>query len=257
MALYRTNAVVLRTRNFGEADRVLVLFSEELGKFEAVVKGARRQRSRFIGSTLAFNYIKAMLLTGKNLDTLSQAELIHSFTKLHEDLTKLAYASYWVELVDAFIPERQEAKEIFRFLLAAFIVLEKTVDPAILNLAFETRLLNYLGYQPQIDNCTCCGGNLGGSTPGGSTPEGNIAFSAAAGGVICPDCHLKYRDLLPVSMADLQGLEQLGGVDLRKLDKFPLAPDSCKVIQRILRNFIEARLEHPVKSQVFLDSLSL
>ena len=247
MAFYRTNAVILRTRNFGEADRVLVLFSEDLGKFEAVVKGARRQHSRFVGSTLAFNYIKAMLFTGKNLDTLSQAELIHSFTKLHEDLTKLAYASYWVELVDGFIPERQVAKEIFRFLLAAFVVLEKTIDPVILNLAFETRLLNYLGYQPQIDNCTCCGGAL----------ADNISFSAVAGGVICPDCHIKYRDLVTVSLADLQALTQLGSMDLRELDNYPLTPGSCKVVQRILRDFIEARPEHPVKSQVFLDNLLL
>jgi DNA repair protein RecO (recombination protein O) len=188
-----------------------------------------------------------MLLTGKNLDTLSQAELIHSFTKLHEDLTKMAYASYWVELVDSFIPERQEAKEIFRFLLAAFIVLERTDNPAILNLAFETRLLNYLGYQPQIDNCTCCGGTL----------EGKISFSAAAGGVICPDCHLKYRDLISVSSADLRVLEHLGSADLRELDNSLLAPDSCKVVEKILRNFIETRLERPIKSQLFLDNLSL
>jgi DNA repair protein RecO (recombination protein O) len=242
MALYRTNAIVLRTRNFGEADRVVVLFSEELGKFEAVVKGARRQRSRFIGSTLAFNYIKAMLLTGKSLDTLSQAELVHSFAKLQEDLIKFAYASYWVELVDGFIPERQEAKEIFKFLLAAFIVLEKTADPAILNLAFEIRLLNYLGYQPRTDICACCGGTLG----------GNVSFSALAGGAVCQDCSLRFRDLITVDPVDLQVLEHLGGIDLRELDKFSLAPNNRKVIQKVLRDFIEARLEHPLKSQAFL-----
>jgi DNA repair protein RecO len=247
MALYRTNAIVLRTRNFGEADRIVVLFSEEFGKFEAVVKGARRQRSRFIGSTLAFNYIKAMLLTGKSLDTLSQAELIHSFTKLHEDLTKFAYSSFWVELVDGFIPERQEAKEIFRFLLAAFIVLEKTADPTILNLAFEIRLLYYLGYQPQIDHCAGCGGAL---------PK-TVSFSAQAGGVVCPDCSIKYRDLIEVDETDIQLLKHLGETDLRELGTFSFPAAHCKTIQRMLRDFIEARLDHPLKSQVFLDSLSL
>lgn len=247
MALYRTNAIVLRTRNFGEADRVIVLFSEELGKFEAIVKGARRQRSRFVGSTLAFNYIRAMLLGGKSLDTLSQAELVHSFAKLHEDLTKFAYASFWVELVDGFIPERQEAKEIFKFLLAAFIVLEKTPDPSILNLAFEIRLLNYLGYQPQISHCTSCGRSL----------EEPVYFSAEAGGVVCSNCSGRYRDPVKMTMSDLQAFERLGEIDLRELATFTLSQENCKTIQRILRNFMEARLEHPLKSQVFLDSLSL
>ncbi|HEX3048801.1 MAG TPA: DNA repair protein RecO [Bacillota bacterium] len=247
MALYRTNAIVLRTRNFGEADRVVVLFSEELGKFEAIVKGARRQRSRFLGSTLAFSYIRAMLLSGKSLDTLSQAELVHSFSKLREDLIKLAYASFWVELVDGFVPERQEAKEIFRFLLAAFIVLEKSSDPVILNLAFEIRLLNYLGYQPQIDSCTSCGAIL----------EEPMFFSAEAGGVVCSACSSKYRNLIKVNTSDLQAFERLGEIDLREMASFSLSQENCKTIQGVLRNFIEARLERPLKSQVFLDGLSL
>lgn len=247
MAIYRTRALVLRTRNFGEADRVLVLFSEDYGKFEAVVKGARRQRSRFIGNTLAFNFIKAMLLTGKSLDTLSQAELVHSFSQFREDLTKLAYASYWVELIDGFIPERQEANEIFRFLLASFIVLEKTPDPAVLNMAFELRLLDYLGYQPQIANCVGCGKPF----------QHDMAFSAQAGGAVCTGCSLKYRDAVPVVEADLQILERFRGIDLRKLDQLTLEPAQSRLIQKILRGFIEARLDRPLKSQVFLDNLSV
>ena len=247
MALYRTDAIVLRTRNFGEADRVVVLFSEKHGKFEAIVKGARRQRSRFVGNTLAFNYIHAMLLTGKNLDTLSQAELVHSFSKLHEDLIKFAYASFWVELVDGFIPERQEAKEIFKFLLAAFIVLEKTAEPVILNLAFQIRLLNYLGYQPQIDHCTGCGRIL----------EEPVSFSAEAGGAVCSLCGDKYRDLVKIDISDLQTFERLGEIDLREVSSFLLPPEKAKTIQRMLRNFVETRLEHPLKSQVFLDGLNL
>ncbi|HBF39990.1 MAG TPA: DNA repair protein RecO [Firmicutes bacterium] len=247
MALYRTRAIVLRTRNFGEADRIAVLFSEELGKFEAVVKGARRQRSRFVGNTLAFNYIQAMLLTGKSLDTLSQAELVHSFAKLHEDLTKFAYASFWVELVDGFVPERQAAKDIFRFLLAAFIILEKTSDPVVLNMAFQIRLLSYLGYQPQIDQCISCHQVL-------TEP---CFFSAQAGGAVCSACSGKFRDLIKVGLADLQIMEHLGAVDLRELGTFAVLPESFKVVQGILRNFIEVRLERPLKSQMFLDSLSL
>jgi DNA repair protein RecO (recombination protein O) len=151
-----------------------------------------------------------------------------------------------VELVDGFVPERQEAREIFRFLLASFIVLEKTKDPIILNLAFEVRLLNYLGYQPQIDRCTSCG------TVFEKEIADAVSFSAQAGGVICPNCTLKYRDLIKVDRTDLQVLGRLGGIDLRELDKILLPPHNCRNLQRILRDFIEARLERPLKSEVFL-----
>jgi DNA repair protein RecO (recombination protein O) len=245
MSLYRTNAIVLRSRNFGEADRVLVLLSEEFGKFEAVVKGARRQRSRFVGSTLPFNCIKTLLFTGKSLDTLSQAEIVHSFSKLHEDLTKLAYATFWTELVDGFVPERAEAKGIFRFLLAAFIVLETTLNPERLNLAFEIRLLNYLGYQPQLDHCSGCG-EASGIVSG---------FSAEAGGVVCRSCAHQFRDLIAITISVPGAIHKLAETDLRELDSLDLAKDELQIIQKVLRVFIEARLEKPLKSQLFLDNV--
>lgn len=244
MGVYQNNVIVLRSRNLGEADRILVLLGEDSGKFEAVVKGARRQRSRFVGNTLPFNYLKAQFFPGKGLDSLSQAELIHPFVKLREDLVKLAYASYWVEMVDGFLPEKAEAKEVFRFLLAAFVVLEQTVDPILLNMAFETRLLNYLGYQPQLNCCVGCG----------SVAE-QISFSAIAGGVICRECGPQHRDLIALSPDDLNLLTSLAKTDIRELSVLGFDRSRLSNVQRILRNFIEARLEKPLKSKAFLDEV--
>lgn len=250
MSLYHTNVIVLKSRNFGEADRVLMLLSEDLGKFQAVVKGARRGRSRFVGSTLSFNYLKAMFFTGKNLDTLSQAELIHPFSKLREELTTLAYASFWVELIDGFVPERAEVKEVFHFLLAAFLTLEQTADPALLNLAFEIRLLNYLGYQPELDVCTACHQPLA-----TGAPVGELYFSANMGGVICANCRLQYSGLIRMNPAQLNMIKTLAATDIRELAKLIGSNDDYKTIGAILREFIEARLERPLKSRVFLDNL--
>lgn len=246
MGLYRTKAIVLRSRNLGEADRVLVLFSEELGKFEAVVKGARRQRSRFVGNTLPFNYFEGLFFTGKSLDSLSQVELVHSFSKLREDLTKFAYASFWVELVDGFLPINQEAGEIFRFLLAAFIVLEKAGDAEVLNLAFQARLLKYLGYQPELSHCTCCG----------AIPKGKLFFSAETGGLVCSDCSLRYRDLLSVNPEILNWFSLLVKTDLREVHRLKTEKSDRLKLFTLLSNFIENRLERPLKSRVFLDNLS-
>ncbi len=245
MSLYRTNVIVLKARNFGEADRILMLLSEDRGKFAAIVKGARRGRSRFVGNTLPFNLLKAMFFTGKSMDTLSQAELGHSFTMLREDLMKLAYASFWVELVDGFVAERVEVKEVFQFLLAAFLTLEQTPQPALLNLAFEIGLLNYLGYQPELCLCVDCGKLIGAES----------FFSAQAGGVLCGGCRAHYADPVPVKPVVLDLIKQLAATDLRELNKVNGSKDDYRIIGAILLHFMETRLERSFKSNLFLENL--
>ena len=249
MPLYKTNCIILRCRNLGEADRVLTVFSEDRGKFEAAVKGARRPRSRFVGNTLPFNYLKAMFLSGKSLDSLSQAELVHSFAALREDLIKMPYATFWAELVDGFLPEKVESKEIFLFLLAAFVTLEKTAEPGLLHLAFEARLLNALGYQPELESCLSCGRPIE-----GLPLDGAAYFSVAAGGVLCEDCRGAGVNLIPIPRATLTQMIQLGITDLRELAGLAVQTAERRLAERILRDFIEFRLERPLKSQAFLDS---
>ncbi len=244
MSMYRTRALVLKTRNLGEADRVLLLLTEDHGKLEAAVKGARRQRSRFVGNTLPFNLIHAMFFTGKNLDQLSQAQLIHSFAVLREDLVKMAYASYWAELVGEFVPERENVREIFRFMLAALITLEKSDTPELLNLAFQIRILNYLGYQPELENCVSCGDG-----------SAVVQFSPIEGGVVCRQCAADLRDLIPVNRADIRFLIALSATDIRKLAEIDQTGVQLGTIRALLRRFIEARLDKPLKTQVFLDSV--
>jgi DNA repair protein RecO (recombination protein O) len=244
MAVYHTRAIVLKNRNLGEADRILLLLSEDQGKIEAVVKGARRQHSRFVGNTLPFNYLDLMLFTGKNLDQLSQAEIIHPFTTLREDLVKMAYASFWVDLTDGFIPEKEGHGEIFRFLLAAFITLERSANPDLLNLAFEARLLNYLGYQPQLDSCTQC------------ESTGEIGFfSSENGGIVCRSCAPELRGLIPVTGNEIELLARFGSTDIRQLEQLNFTPKNLQTLRRILRDFIEFRLDRPLKSQIFLDQV--
>ena len=244
MASYQTKAIVLRTRNLGEADRIVVLLSEDHGKIEAVVKGARRQRSRFVGNTLPFNYLNVMLFDGKNLEQLSQADVIHTFAALREDLMKMGYASYWVDLLDGFIPEKEGHGEVFRFLLAAFITLEKTAQPALLNLAFQARLLNYLGYQPVLESCVNCGGN-----------DAIRFFSVEAGGVICQSCAKTAGSLILVQPREITQLGELLSTDIRQLDRLGVTSDNLQTLQKILRGFIEYRLDRPLKSQMFLDNI--
>ena len=104
MALYRTEAVVLRTRNLGEADKILTLFSDKRGKIRAVARGSRRPRNHLMGVSQPFTYGSFLIFKGKNLDSVSQGSIIDAQVYLREDLLKMAHASY-IELVDRLTEE--------------------------------------------------------------------------------------------------------------------------------------------------------
>ncbi|HEY8343951.1 MAG TPA: DNA repair protein RecO [Bacillota bacterium] len=252
MSLVQTEGIVLRSRPFGEADKVLTILSKEHGKLEAVAKGARRPRSRLVGAAQPFSYLKILLFTGRSLDQLSQAEIVKSFSTLRDDLTKMAYASYWSELADSFLPWREPNPELFLFFLAGLVVLERAEDPVLISRAFELRLLSYLGYLPTLDTCARCGVPL----ETGEKKAVGAGFSPEEGGLICDRC-LPELLMNPVSLSaqEILIMKNLLTTDLRRVSQLKISPDTIKELGRALRLFIEYQADKPLKSLLFLESL--
>src|SRR5438132_12666100 len=111
--VYKSQAIVLRRISVGETDRILTLFTREYGKLSAIAKGARRSASRLAAATEPFTFSRVMLAVGQNLDVLTQAEVRAPFQEIRADLARISYASYFTELVNASIEERQPNAELF------------------------------------------------------------------------------------------------------------------------------------------------
>lgn len=247
MGLYHCEGIVLRTRNIGEADRIVTLLTKEKGKIEAVARGARRPRNRLVGATQHFSYLRALIFTGKSLDQLSQGEIIKSFAPLRADLMKMAYATWWSELLDVFLPLAEVNTEVFLFALAGLVVLEKTVDPMLVSRAFELRLLRYLGYEPVLDRCLCCQE---------STPPSWAGFAPTEGGMLCTACaKADGVKLIPTRPAARQVMSELYRADLRAVARQPIDSVLGQELGRLLFAFIQHRAEKPLKSLSFLQSL--
>ncbi|NLW60293.1 MAG: DNA repair protein RecO [Firmicutes bacterium] len=247
MGLYHCEGIILRTRSFGEADRIVTLFTKEKGKIEAVARGARRPRNRLVGVTQQFSYLKALIFTGKSLDQLSQAELIKSFAPLRDDLLKMAYASWWAEVLDVFLPLNEVNSDVFLFFLAGLVVLERVPDPILVSRAFELRLLRYLGYEPVLDRCVGCRRTAGPFA----------GFAPAEGGLLCPACAgAANGQLIPVRPATVSFLRTLYQADLRVLARRPVDPALGHELGRLLFTFIQLRAEKPLKALSFLQSLT-
>jgi DNA repair protein RecO (recombination protein O) len=244
--IYKTTAIVLRQRRLGEADKIITLFTPNLGKVDAVAKGVRRTRSKVAGHVEPLTYTSFMLARGRELDIITQAQSIEAFSELREDLERTSRALYIAELVDRFIPERQENFHVFSLLLETLrrLATEERLDITLR--FFEMRLLGYLGYQPQMKECVVCGAPL--------TPVTN-GWSAEAGGVLCPECARTAPMSRPLTVNALKVMRLLQRGDFAAVAKVHTAPPLEAELERHLREYILYVLERDVRSVRFLETL--
>lgn len=188
MGNYKVEGVVLRARDFGEADRILTILDRGLGKLEAVAKGTRRPKSALRGACQPFSHCVFLLWRGRTLDGISQAETVRSHSGLRDDLLWLSAASYMVELADEILRERDPSPEVYDLILALFDWLERSEpSPEVAHhvlRTYELRLLELSGFSPSLDACATCGQ----AENAGPQGPARLAFSAAAGGLVCAAC---------------------------------------------------------------------
>ena len=245
MALYKAEGIVLRTRNLGEADRIVTVYTRERGKVECVARGARRARSRLMGGTQLFTYARFLMFSGRNLDSLNQAEIKESFAKLREDLIQLGYASYLAELLDTMTEPGEPSEDIFFALLDAFYGLERGVAPGTVARWFEFRLMSLLGYRPETSRCAACGGNL----------DADVRFSSKAGGLICSACGPEDRAAVPMKRSTVELLKHFLAMEGTRLGIVRPSDGDLALLEAAGRRFIDERLPRPLKSLSFLLSI--
>lgn len=148
---YKTEGIVIKRINFGEADKILTIFTPRYGKIVALVKGVRKINSRKSPHVELFNHIKAFLHYGRTWDYITEAESIETFAYLRSQLDRVAYAFRIVEEVDRLCAERQVHKNIFDLLLAVFLKIDNQNSRGIDTIVdeFTTQLLWGLGYLPR------------------------------------------------------------------------------------------------------------
>ena len=176
---YQTKAIIIKKTRLGEADRILTLYTLDLGKIQAVAKGVRRPRSKMAGHLELLTHSLVSLARGRNLDTITGSQTIDSFLPLKSDLHLSSYALYAIELVNQFTADHVENRPLFQLLLEAMNNLCQGGDNERTLRYFELHLLNEVGYRPQLQQCVVCHQPL--------EPVIN-SFCPGAGGMLC-DAH--------------------------------------------------------------------
>ena len=199
--LHKTSAIVLRSRKWGDADRLLTLYTWHFGKIRAVARGARRLKSRLGSAVEPFVHVDLNLFEKPNdaVYRVTQADIQQAFPPLREDLVRITAAGRLVNLVAALTAEGDRCVRIFETLQAGLQALESDPDPLLKTLFFEIQLLGLTGFRPTLHPCARCGGAL---------HAGSRRFSAVSGGLVCDPCASRDPNralsLLPGSVALLK-----------------------------------------------------
>jgi DNA repair protein RecO (recombination protein O) len=244
--VYRTEAIVLRRTDFGEADRLLTAFTPNRGKLRLVAKGARKPSSRKSGHVELFSHGQFMVAVGRDLDIVTQAETLEPFLPLREDLLRTTYAYYVAELADAFTAERDENRPLFDLLKDAFGWLCAADDLLLVARYYELHLLGLAGYQPQLFVCGGCKRRL--------EPEVNY-LSAADGSVFCRRCGYDRVGTTEISVNALKVLRFLQTREWETCRLLRLSPASHAEVERVMNGYITYHLERRLKSVDFIHRL--
>ncbi len=244
---YQTEAVILRRRNWGEADRILTLFTPQRGKVRVRAVGVRKPGSRKAGHLELFHRANLFLAKGRDFDIVTQAETVDAFARLREDLVRSAAASYTVELLDRLSPEESENYTAYRLLVRTLEELAGGGEPGLVLRCYDMKLLECTGYRPELALCTVGGEEIRAE---------NQFFSPERGGAVCPRCAERAEGRLPISLAALRVLRHIQRCPIEEGLKLEVRKTTLEELEGVLQRYIQYVLESPLRSRNYYSEVS-
>ncbi|MEA4910386.1 MAG: DNA repair protein RecO [Chloroflexi bacterium] len=239
----RVDAVVLRHSDWGEADRMLTLYTREQGKMRCIAKGVRRLRSRKAGHLEPFTHVALMLARGRDLWIVTQAVTLDAYLPLREDLLRTGYAAYVIELLDRFTYEEGENRALFNLLVDTLKRISEEQDTCVSVRYYEIRLLDLLGFRPELFYCTACRAPV--------RPVDQF-FSYSMGGVLCPQCGPRYADARPISVNVLKYLRHFQRSTYAEVQRSGIPAAVREEMEAILNAYLTYLLERKLNTPAFL-----
>jgi DNA repair protein RecO (recombination protein O) len=243
MERFSDEALVVSVLDYGEADRLVTLFTRGHGRLSAFAAGARKSRRRFAGALEAGTHLTARLVE-RHGDTfrLDGVDVQQSFFHLREDLPRIARCLYALELCRELTRDAQPNEPLFDAVLSYLKALEaKQAGPTSL-LKFELDALLHAGFMPRFSPCALCGG------PTGQKPR----FDPEHGGVTCASCGLRAPTGLFVEPEVVEALAQL-----QAGERTPLPPLTRARARELLNRFIAHHLGRRLKTVDFMEQVGL
>jgi DNA repair protein RecO (recombination protein O) len=233
--LYKDQGIVLGSVKLAEADKIVSILTQSSGKIRAVAKGIRRTSSKFGARLEPFTHVSVMLYRGRNLDTVTQAEIINPFRTLRDDFSLFSAGETMLEAADKVAEEHERNVPLFLLLVRGLRALDaQPAEPAPVAEAFLLKLLSLSGFAPGLSACAVCGAME------------VRRFSHSQGGAVCENCH--DRDAQRVHPEDLAWLAALIAIPLEEAGAGLPPPQVHRAGRALLYGFAEYHLERRIRS---------
>lgn len=246
VAQFTTEAIVLGTKNWGDADKIIQLFSRERGKLCASAFGCRRPKSPLAGPLQMFQVLDITLSEGERVDTVRQASVKKRFPMMSSDLNAMAYGAFIAELTLEMMPEDEPQEAVYDWLLNILAVCGEK-NPRIVALAAGWQLLPLAGVGPKYDVCAHCRTAI----------EGNAFFDAVEGGALCPVCAESIQHKRPYPEAVRGFLQLLAELDFGNPPSFHVKKDELLGAESLLLYTIDELIGKRLKSVSFLSQMGI
>ncbi|WEG14242.1 DNA repair protein RecO [Pullulanibacillus sp. KACC 23026] len=237
-------ALVIRSTNYGETNKIITLLTKEKGKIGVMARGAKRPKSPLHSGSQLLTHGLYLYQKSRGLGTLYQADSIEGFRYIKSDLVAMAHAAYIIEMVDKLVEENQPSPSLFSFILKLLELLEDKRPPQVLRLIFDLRMLGLAGIQPELSSCAACGGR-----------SGPYSFSFSTGGLLCTECRNQDPTAVPLPDPVTRLFYLFQKIDPNKIGDISLKPETVQLMSAILDQYFDQYSGLRLKSKQFLKQL--
>ena len=244
--MYKTEAVILRQRRLGEADRILCIYTPAYGKMDVKARGVRKTTSRMSGHLQPLTRCMLQLAQGHVNDVVAGCETLESFQPLRENLDRLSRGLYAAELIDRFAPERMHSFPTYRLFVETLRRLAEAEDLDQTLRFFEMRLLDQCGFRPELEACSGCGSRL---------EALDNFFAPISGGAVCHVCAGGIAGARVLSLNGLKVLRLLQHGSYNDAMRVRIEGPLAREVETHLRSFIVSVLERDVNAAAFIERL--
>ena len=251
MAQFKTSAIIIKTLDYGESDRIITLYTSDFGKIKGIAKGAKRSRRRFSNALELFTLSRLIFFDKREwgLVRLEGCDIVDAFPAIRDDIRKIAFGCYFAELVDEMTAEREVNPDLFKALRTFLSLLSDGETNTQILRVFEIRLLSLLGYRPELNRCLRCNEPF--------EPGEGARFSVKKGGLLCEKCSRGYIDLIPVSLGTAKMLNLAVEMELSNVHRLKFSKQALSEGEAILSAFIQYHTNKELKSKKFLEDLGM
>jgi len=233
---------------YEEADKIVTIYTKNYGKIAAIAKGVRKTKSKFGSSLEIFTHSIFLIYKGRNIDIVSQTEILESFFSTSKEVIKFAFATNCVEIVNKLTEEREINIDLFNLLKEVLHYLRKTNDPKLLTLSFKWQTMSILGYRPSLNHCCRCNKS--------TEDQKEMYFNIREGGLVCNNCIAEDKEkCIKVYLYFIKLVRKILITPLSTISNATIPDKKMKELEKITDLYIAYHSEKSFKTDRFLKSL--